>query len=284
MSPQQKDARVLDDSDVGSDATNSIEAPYSFGDRDDIEYLDQTFTFFEGLFDSMDPEIGHLFDAFDDTSDVSKSMQVESFPSDLSYADENNPFSVAFGPVPVTNDNMIRNSLATSQHSTNPLSANVPNVFVSPSDLTLNITRQLESMFVDTVALVHSVPNGHSGPAYPPGTQWPAVGVTDQAVVSQDMQIDSFEALLMVLLWIPHHANPFFQETDFADTFVTSDQSFPQGLDYQQSQYSASFIVPPITTQTESTPRLTALDGSELRQLLITSVERSSQPPPRKKR
>src|SRR5271154_2421217 len=207
MSPQEKDVRVLDDSDVGSDATKSIDAPYSFGDRDDVEYLDQTFTFFEGLFDPTDPEIGHLFDVLDDTSDVSKSMHVESFPSDLSYADENYPFSVGFGPVPVTNDNMIPDSLETSQHSTNPLSADVHNVFVSPSDLTLNITRQLESIFAD-MALLQSVPNGRSGPAYPPGTQWSAAGVTDQAVVSQDMQIDSFEALLVVLLWIYHMLIP----------------------------------------------------------------------------
>jgi hypothetical protein len=131
--------------------------------------------------------------------------------------------------------------------------------------------------------LEQAVPNGHSGPGYPPGTQWSAADVTDQAVVSQDMRIDSFEALLMVLLWIPH-ANPFFQETDFASPFGSSDQSFSQGLDYQQSQYSASFIVPPITTQTEYSPRLTALDGSELREVLVTSVERFSQPTPRKKR
>lgn len=197
MSPQEQNVTMLDDTNGDSGTANGMNAPYSFGDRDDVEYLDQCFTFFEDLFEPPDPEIGRLFDALDDTTDVSNYMQVDLFVSDISIPNDNSLCLVVPGPVTVANGNMIGESLETSQPSTNPPSSGVNDLFVSPNDLMFNSTTgQLESTFADMSLYAQ---DGHFGLGYLPGKQLSTSGVTDQAVASHNMEIQSFEDLLMVL-------------------------------------------------------------------------------------
>lgn len=196
MSPEEQNVTMLDDTDVDSGTANGMNAPYSFGDRDDNEYLDQCLTFFEDLFDSPDPEIGRLFDALDDAGNMDDRMQIEPFVSDISIADDNSLFSAAPGSIMVANENMIGESLETSQPLTNPLSAEVNDLFISPSDLMLNpTTGQLESTFSD---MSLSAQDRHFGLEYLPGQQLSTSGVTDQALASHNTEIQSFEDLLMV--------------------------------------------------------------------------------------
>jgi len=201
MSPQEQDAKMLDNTDNVPHATQGINALPSFGDPDDIEYSNQYSALFQGLFDPPEPEIGHFLDALDDDRDVSQFKQPTE-PLSFRSRHDSNLSSVTLSPLPVTNDNPTNHSSELLQPRLDPLAVNSNNLFVSPNELSLETTTgQLEypggNLPID-LSFAQFVPHVYSGFEYDSGFSSATTNATGQNAASQNMDVDSFENLMMV--------------------------------------------------------------------------------------
>jgi hypothetical protein len=107
---------------------------------------------------------------------------------------------------------------------------------------------------------------------------------TDQTTMPQMVDVNSFENMMMVLPMV-YNANLFLQDVDFMNAFADPNGDFIQNLAYQSPQDpTRSNAYPPSTSPTVPSQQITALDGSELRQLQANGREISTQPQTRTKR
>jgi len=185
-----------------------MDAPYSFGDRDDLEYLDQCSALFENLFGSPGPEIGHIFDPLNDTGDLSEIMRTEPFASDTPILADN-LVSIIPNPIPFGEGDVVGETSETTQPAVHPQSADGRHLFVSPTDLMLNAPQeQVEDPIAD-VPMVQYIPDRSLQLSDGTANPWLSASRTDQDRVWQNMEIESFEALLMVLFpTLLEFANP----------------------------------------------------------------------------
>jgi hypothetical protein len=101
----------------------------------------------------------------------------------------------------------------------------------------------------------------------------------------QMINVNSFENLMMVLPMV-YNPNSFLQDVDFMNAFADTNEDFTQSLAYQSPRYqpTPSNAYPPTTSPTVPSQQITALDGSELRELHAPGHEISTQPQTRTKR
>ena len=287
MSPQEQDAKIFDDTGNVPDAMESVNERLSFGYLDDVEYLNQCSALFEGLFDPPEPEIGRFLDALDDDDGIPK-QSTKSIP-DISFRndDEITVPSASVDPFALSNDNTLDTSYG--QPPVDPSSADINFLFVSPNHLSLEAATQESEK--QTVAFNFLAQNlsfdqyvSETYSSFAPDFLLSTANTSRQMTMPQMIDVNSFENLMMVRP-IVYNANLFLQDVDFMNAFADPNGDFTQSLAYQGTPYpTPSNDYPPTTSPTVPSQQITALDGSELRELHAHGREISTQPQTRTKR
>jgi hypothetical protein len=289
MSPQEQDAKIFDDTENVPDATEIVNEPLSFCYPDDVEYLNQCSALFEGLFDPPELDLGCFLDALDnDNGTPDPTVATESIP-DISFRndDENALPSMSVDPFALSNDTRLDTSYG--QPPVDPSSAGIDFLFVSPNHLSLEAaTEESENQ---SAAFNFPAQNlsfdqyfSETCSSFVPDFFLSTADATHQRTMPQMIDVNSFENLMMVLRMV-YNANIFLQDVDFMNAFPDPNGDFSHSQTYQPPQYpTPSNDYPPTTTPTVPSQQITALDGSELRELHAHGREISTQSQTRTRR
>jgi hypothetical protein len=289
MSPQEQDAKIFDDAGNVPDAMESVNEPLSFGYPDDVEYLNRCSALFEGLFDPPEPEIGRFLDALDDENGIPNATQSNELIPDISFRndDGNTVPSMSMDPFALSNYKTLHT--ASGPPLVDPSSADINFLFISPNHLSLDAAT--EGSEKQTAAFYFPTQNpsfeqyvSETCSSFVPDFLLSTANATHQVTTPQMIDVNSFENSMMVLPMV-YDANISLQDVDFMNAFGDPNGNFTRSLAYQSPRYpTPSNAYPPTTSPTVPHQQITALDGSELRELHAHGREISTPPQTRTKR